>query len=56
MSNLSFSQKFQSFVCFDLLWTELSHKVSDSEEKYYFGFDSGKNVAISDISKSNIFV
>ena len=49
MSNLTFSQKFQPFclLLFQLFLLDFlaQHKVSDTEEKCYFGFGSGKNVA-----------
>ena len=34
--NLTFYQKFDHFVCFDLLWAESA--VSPAEKKWHFGF------------------
>ena len=44
LSNLIFSQMFWLFCLLLFQLFSAEHKVSDTEEKCYFGFDSGKNV------------
>ena len=42
LSNLTFSQMFWLFWLLLFQMFSAEHKVSDTEEKCYFGFDSGK--------------